>query len=234
VAQQAPLRVDPVIQGERESVRHLEVEARVARWKWRIGEGQWAGDVVFDRRTVGHPQLRFRSKLKDGPQVVAPGGIAALDAGRALPSTTWYGEVVERTGEFGVDRLVVEPEAERYHLIELVRNRRIDVEGRNIRFDRLEPSHPGRVVFGLQPEGHAHSDADLPIRRNIHGEIDVRNRREVSCVPAVVSQRLPKAWSGTRVAEFRAQVDERESGRDLHSAGQQAHAGGVVEDGARI
>ena len=78
--------------------------------------------MVFDRRTVGHPQLRFRSKLKGGPQVVAPGGIAALDAGRALPSTTWYGEVVERTGEFGVDRLVVEPEAERHLVIQLVRD----------------------------------------------------------------------------------------------------------------
>src|SRR6266516_7757237 len=105
--------------------------------------------------------------------------------------------------------MVVHAEAERYYLIELVRNRRIDVEVRNIRFDRLEPAHPSGVVLCFQAKWHAQADAYLPIRRNIHRKVHVRNRREVSCVTAATSQGSPAGCNGTRIAEFRAQVDER-------------------------
>ena len=160
-----------MIQRDRKRVRHLDVDVRVAVQDGSSGDGHGPADVVFDRRPVRNPESSIGSRLIHGPGVEPPGSIVALDDSDALYVRPEY----DSPAELGVDLLIVQPEAERRLVIQLVRDRWVDVVGPNVRLDCLEPAHPGGVVLRFQAKWDAYADAKLPIFREVHRKVDIRN-----------------------------------------------------------
>ena len=255
VAEHRPLRAQLLHRADDEGVRHLDVGfARTVRRACghraveqciaavRSLEGDVAGQLVLDLGAVGQADAGGLRRLDDDADVPAPREIIGLDLADALQARK-YAETglrqqtreIDRVGQLGLHLLVVDADADRHHRAHLVGDRRVDVDRRDFRVDRQEAADEVVVVFGLEAERCAESDADGQLRRELHRHVGIRYRRDATGIAAIAGaaggQRRQRA---AVVAELETDPDQIETAGDLPIAAQQGHAGRVEVDRAGV
>src|SRR5205823_3630364 len=92
--------------------------------------------------------------------------------------------VIDVVGERRLDLLPARAGAYRQSLGRLPRQCRIDIDGLDLRFDRLEAAQPIRVVLGLQAERRIDAEAERPFVGERDTEVEIRNARTASGIAA--------------------------------------------------
>ncbi len=202
--QQRNLRRDLVRACQADDIGSFEIgasrrilEHRAGRQRGRNVESGAPLDAVADLRAIARPKARSWRDLCEQAKGVADRHRIAGDAGGAVGEgkTRWQqrtGEMhqggrIDRVGKLRVGMLYRRAAADREPFRNPIGDVRVDVDGLDIRFDRLITPDPAAVVLRLEAERSADRQPEFQIGRGIIKTVNRRDGLSATSIATVPS-----------------------------------------------
>jgi hypothetical protein len=144
------------------------------------------------------------------------------------------GGVVHVVRQLGIQPLVIGSDADRDPVVDSPRDRRIEIQRRDLVVQSLEAADPAAVIDELEAERCVDAESDGEVVTDGHHEVGGRNEVPVARIATFAAERLREGWRGAGIAKLGADPDAAGAHGDLgfaqcsHSCGIEEHRGRVV------